>query len=186
MDAAVIAAYIAAGAAILASILSAVISYRSGKATRDAVTKQRSEDHRVRQLNELYGPMHILRKESRRLWKQLPPDPDPEPGVTEWRLIDHIEEIKSESDGRRRKVVDRILDINEQLREFIVGRAGLLLSFPAPDTFETFLIHSTTLAQHWDRGVNVTDPNSYVPFPGEIDSDIDSAIESLRAGLDSG
>ena len=90
---------IAAIIAAVAAIISAIISHKSGRATREAVDRQRSEDYRIRQLNELYGPMHVLRKESKSLWRQLPPDDHPEPGVTKWKLIDHIEEIKAELDA---------------------------------------------------------------------------------------
>lgn len=174
---------IAAIVAAAAAIASALISWLSNRSTRRAVDRQRSEDYRIRQLNELYGPMHMLRRQSRSLWKQLPPEPDPEPGVTKWKLIDHIEEIWAEPDDRRRMVVTSILEINEKLSELIIEKGGLLVEFPAPDTFETFLNHATTLRQHWERKRNVTDETSHVPFPGDIDRDINNAIEALRKKL---
>lgn len=178
-DATVIAALIAAGAALVTSIMSWSSSHRA----RKAVETQRTQDYRIRQLNELYGPLYMLRMMSRRLWKQLPGVDNAEPGVTDWKLIDHIVEIKGEEDAKRRLIVEDILKINDQLTELIVGKAGLLERVPPPASFEKFLEHARTLRIYWDQEANVAKGVAHLPFPGEIDDDVREALQTLRRDL---
>ncbi|HWA67413.1 MAG TPA: hypothetical protein VG899_13720 [Mycobacteriales bacterium] len=173
---------LAAGVAAVAAIAAAGLSYRGNLATNRAAEAQRQRDYRVRQLNELYGPLYMRRRLSRQLWKQLPGVPDAEPGVTQWHLIDHVEEIKTEQDAHRRQVVEEILKINDELTGLITGSAGLLVEFPAPQSFETFLVHAATLRMFWEQGRNATKA-AYIPFPGSIDRDIEDAITRLRSQL---
>lgn len=182
LDAGVIAAIIAS----IASLIASLIAWGSSYQARKAVENQRSQDYRVRQLNELYGPLYMRRMESRRLWKQLPGIPDAEPSSGVWNLIDHIEEIQAEAKAghhQRRLVVEAILGINHELRGLIVGAAGLLESFPPPESFERFLEHARTLKLHWEQGTNAKGV-AYLPFPGEIDGDIEAAITKLRRELE--
>jgi hypothetical protein len=178
IDVTLLAAIVAAVAAMAAAWL----SYRGNLATNRAAEAQRQRDYRLRQLNELYGPLYMRRRLSRQLWGQLPGVPDAEPGVTQWKLIDHVEEIKTEQDVHRRQVVEKILQINDELTALITGSAGLLEQFPAPQSFETFLEHAATLRMFWEQGRNATG-NAYIPFPGAIDADIAAAINRLRALL---
>lgn len=178
LEAGVIAAIIASFASLIASSL----AWGSSRQARKAVEKQRSQDYRVRQLNELYGPIYMRRMESRRLRKQLPDAASAESGKLDWHLLDHIEEIKNETNSHRRHIVKAILDINEELRALIVGAAGLLETFPPPESFEKFLEHARTLKIHWDQGRNA-EGVTYLPFPGEIDEDIAKAIQKLRSEL---
>lgn len=175
-----IATVVAASIAAVVAGFGAYLAWREGRLTRQAFDRHREEDFRVRQLSELYGPLHMRRRESRELWRQLPNVDDPTPGTTEWMLIDHITEIQAEEDGRRRGVVERILELNDELADLIQSKAGLLAEFPAPESFERFLVHRTTLRAHWERGENVTHGGAYEAFPSDIDDDIDSAIEQLR------
>jgi hypothetical protein len=175
---AVVTALIAATASLIAAVIAAI----STRGARKAVERQRSQDHRLRQLSELYGRLYMLRGTSRWLWQQLPGEANPTPGVTKWRLIDHIEEIKKEPDDRRRGIVEQILAINEQLTQLINGKAGLLEEIPPPPTFSTFLNHARTLTNLWNRGVNASEGVEYVPFPGDLDKDVLDAITRLRAG----
>lgn len=168
------------GAAV--ALVAALTSYLSSRESRQATENQRIEDRRVRQLNELYGPLYMRRKLSRRLWKQLPDIPNPDPEASQWRLIDHIEEIKGEADNRRRLIVEKILGINGELTDLLVGSAGLFEGFPPPDSFETFLEHAETLRLHWEKGSNAAGV-SYIPFPRGMDADIEAAIERIRSQL---
>ena len=171
----------AAVIAALAAIAAAVLSYKGNLATTRAAERQRARDYRIRQLNELYGPLYMRRRLSRQLWN-LPGPADAEPGVTKWKLIDHIEEINAEAGDHRRLIVGKILQLNDELSALIVGSAGLLEQFPPPTSFETFLEHAATLRIHWEQGTNASGV-THIPFPGEIDADIEAAIGRLRAAL---
>jgi hypothetical protein len=175
----------AAVLAALAALVAAGFSYRGVRATNRAAEAESTRSYRVQQLNQLYGPLYMRRRLSRQLYRQLPGIPDAELGVTEWKLIDHIEEIKVQSGDHRRLIVEKILQINEELSDLIIGSAGLLERFPPPKSFETFLEHATLLRLNWERGANASGA-ARVPFPPELDVDIPEAIIRLREGLDPG
>jgi hypothetical protein len=175
--------------AVIAAIIAAAVSFAtlgvslmSGHKTREAIKAQRIQDYRIRQLNELYGPLYMLRMTSRRLWRQLPGVPNAEPGVTNWNLVDHIQELKNEPDASRRLIVEEILKINSQLSDLIVGKAGLLEQVPPPESLEKFLEHARTLQVHWEQGADATGV-ARLPFPGEIDEAVREAIDRLRKDL---
>lgn len=173
------------GAAIIAAIAAtvvAIISYIGIRRTEKAAKKHAKRDYRIRQLGELYGPLYMRRKLTRRLWEQLPESLDPEPGVTPWNLVDHIEEIKLDPNDRRRLVVENILRENAEISTIITGSAGLLEDFPPPESFERFLEHEATLRMHWERGQNAIG-SGRKPFPADMDKDIEAAIKRLRADL---
>jgi hypothetical protein len=156
-------AVIAATIAAVVSLMALGVSLISGRRTQKAVEAQRIQDYRIRQLNELYGPLYMLRMTSRRLWRQLPGVLNAEPGVTQWHLIDHIQELKNEPEAHRRLIVEEILKINSQLSDLIVGEAGLLERVPPPESFEKFLEHARTLQVHWSEALMQPGPDT-CPF----------------------
>lgn len=162
-----------------ASLVVALAALYQNWTARRAVDKQRSQDYRIRQLSELYGPLYMLSVTGARLWSQLA---EPRGSLQKWRLIDHIEEIKNEPDERRRGIIARILEINSQRVHLIVGKAGLLKDLPPPESFSQFLEHASTLAAQWQRGMNATSAD-YIPFPREFDTDLKAALDDLRKGL---
>lgn len=177
---ATLGALIGAGAAVLASVLSLLSSRSASK----AVQRQRTTEYALRQLNELYGPLYMRRRLSLQLWKQLPGVPDAVPGVTKWKLIDHIEEIKANPSDKRYQLVENILEINRELSSLIVGEAGLLNEFPPPPSFTTFLEHANMLQVLWDKGINADQSGvDYVPFPGDFDPDVKASIDAVRKKL---
>lgn len=191
---------VAAGVAAVAAIVNAALSMFSVQAsnkTSRAIVESENEvkleiqrrveshdvagsdrDYRIRQLNELYGPMHMLRRRSRRLWEQL--KPDTLNSADEWHVHDHVTEIRA--DGVRSRILDDILHINEQLEDLIIGRAGLLWKQPAPDSFYEFLEHSALVSIAVEQG-GVPEGRKRVYFPEQFDRDVDEAFEALTRAI---
>jgi hypothetical protein len=199
---AIVAASIAAVVALLAAVLTFVGNHRQqtldkGAASRQAdlqrelakksdelqklllAQQQQSADltsKRTRvllQMNELYGPLFMLRSESRRLRSRVGPD------SSEWRVVDNIVELKA--DPVKSSIVESIISINTTLAELLVGKAGLLEQFPPPESFQDFLAHAQLLQSAWVRGENETDER--LPFPVQFDEDVEEALNRLRALL---
>lgn len=180
-NAAVLPAVIAAVAAIIAALVAVVGAIYNGRKQRrheeriERITRSRGErDYRVRQLNELYGPLFMLREQSNRLREQLPPRP--------WRLVDRIEEIRSNPADPRNQVVNSIVQLNSTMCALITGKAGLLQAFPPPSSFGIFLEHAELLKTYWEMGKNQEEQNRR-PFPLEFDDDIRAAIDEVMADL---
>ncbi len=127
------------------------------------------------QMNELYGPLFMLRSESRRLRSRIGPD------SSEWRVVDHIVELKG--DPVKSSIVESILSINSTLVDLLVGKAGLLEQFPPPESFQEFLAHARLLQSAWVRGENET--HERLPFPVQFDENVQEALSRLRAQLGS-
>ena len=132
-------------------------------------------DYKIRQLNELYGPLFMLRAESRRLREQIGPPSE------EWRLVDHIAEVKV--DQTRAPIVERILAINSRISELVIGKAGLFVSYPSPNSFQEFLSHARLLALSWEAGADQS-PEHRLPFPLDFDQDVESAMALIGHDLE--
>lgn len=178
VDATLIAAVIAAGAALVGVFLTA---WGNDRARREAA-KSAKYNRRFAQLNELYAPIVIRRGLSKLLWVQLTGDRTAVPGVTKWKLIDHIEEIKSEQDPRRREIVERILEINQQISTLILKNGAHLNELPPPDSVPDFLEHAATLETLWKVGTNA-DAVHFVEFPAGFDDDLDGAVAAIQKDL---
>ncbi len=134
----------------------------------------RGHEYKIQQLNELYGPVFMLRAESRQLRERVGPPSQ------EWRLVDHIAEVKT--DPLRSRIVEEILAINSRIGDLVIGRAGLLARHPAPTSFQEFLAHARLLQMSWEAGVD-QDPAHRAPFPLAFDEDVAIAIDQLTADL---
>lgn len=170
IDATFTAALIAAAAATLGTIATVVLAWMQ----RSAHVSDARRALILKQLNELYGPLFMLRTTSAQLRDRVGPNDGT------WRLVDHIVEVKR--DPTKAAIVQEILTINERISELIEGQAGLLVEFPPPRSFEEFLPHARLLKMRWERGAN-QDAEDRFPFPRALDDDIASSIRKLKAGL---
>lgn len=201
----VVAAFVAAGVALSGAIVTVVYQSKMSRRqqthqltiadrqqahemkldgiARSFTMSQQEIDWRVRQLNELYGPLRMLRATSKRLRQSLPTT-----GASgaRWRLVEHIPEARA--DPAMSLLVEAILRIDVAIEDLLINKAGLMEAGDLPKSFEVFMHHSRLLHLAWSQGgrltretglVDVTD----VPFPDEIDDDIGRAIERIEAAL---
>ncbi len=198
-------AWIAAGAAVLAAVVTILAQLamtrrqqtfetsssarqqahemKLDQIARDFSMRQREIDWRVRQLNEVYGPLRMLRATSRLLRDSLPKT---EADGQRWRLVRHIEESRQKAEYR--VIVEGILRISRAIEDILVAKAGLLEGEEIPASFSKFMQHSRLLQIAWGAPTNVTEQPDLVgvadvPFPDEIDQDIETAIASVQKHL---
>jgi len=120
----------------------------------------------------------MLRATNNRLRKSLP-EMEPEPDQkTRWRLVKHIQDAKT--DPSQKFIVDAIISINVETEKLLTNKAGLLEAERLPPSFATFMQHSRLLRLAWEtEKVDAGD----VPFPIEIDADIQRDVDSIRSAL---
>lgn len=203
---ATVAAFVAAAAAFVAALFAALVSFvaamitvvaqlvmasrqRSHEMRLEAITenfslRQQEVDWRVRQINELYGPLQMYRATSKRLRESLPAfEKD---GTTRWRLVMHIPDAKA--NPGQKIVVEEILSISKAIESLLLHKAGLMEATEPTENFAKFMHHSRLLRIAWRHGgvlgtgpgqVDVTD----VPFPDAVDEDISKAVTRIRAAL---
>lgn len=146
--------------------------------------RQQEMNWRVRQLNELYGPLRMLRSTSKSLRDSLPRY---EPNGERWRLVRHLPDAKARDEYRI--IVDEILRIGGAIEDLLINKAGLMESVDLPPSFAQFMHHSRLLRIAWELGADfksepgVTDISD-IPFPDEIDQDISKAIAVISAALE--
>ena len=169
-DATLFAALVAASAAVIGTIVTIAIAIMQ----RSAQVRDAARALTLKQLNELYGPLFMLRTTSRQLRDRIGPNDGT------WRLVDHISEIQS--DPTKSRIVEEILRISGTISRLLEGQAGLLIDFPPPKSFEEFLPHARLLAMSWDAGED-QDPTSRFPFPDAFDDNVADAVRRLKERL---
>ncbi len=191
MNTTVIAAIIAAVAAVLAAATSAVTAILTNRwqSQSDSSLKrleqqfsdrQRETDYRRRQLNDFYGRVYMLRRQSESLRRLLP---DRDQAGNRWRLVDHIIDVRNGGDNRQKEAVKTILQLNKEIAGLLTTSVGLYHQFPAPQSYTEFVQHYELLQLAWDQGQNQNEAQR-LPFPDQFDPDLNSAIEAIKRRLD--
>ncbi|VEG40474.1 Uncharacterised protein [Mycolicibacterium flavescens] len=183
------ATLIAACATLLAACIAAIASVAGAIMTKNTANRQKqSEKNKLeiencrKQLGQLYEPLAIRRLKSRRLYDKLRDEMNVAPvGQQEWRLVDHIVDVKNGTKAAKSAVVE-ILKINDEIESLMTKNAGLIETSPRHDSFDRFIRHNALLQEAWKQGTNQK-PNAREKFPYEIDDDIESDVLSIRQRL---
>jgi len=166
--------------AAIAAIIAAAMSVRTSRTLQHNVDIEHEIEFRRRQLNELYGPIHMKQSTSVSLRKMLPGLQD---DGTKWRLVDHIEEVQSEGNESIINCVEEILRINEEIKDALISKSALYISFPPPLTLSHYIAHVKLLSLAWKQGRN-EDPENRLPFPDDFDNVIEDAVRRIRQRLE--
>ncbi len=169
------APYVASGVALIA----AAVSYAIARGNRIATRRQERASFRRTQLAEFYEPLAMLRMTTRELRRSLPAE---EPEGTRWRLVNHIDEVKR--DVSQRAVAEAIISLNTQVEQILVGKAALIEG-ERPPSLDKFMRHSKLLKIAWDLadGAGAAVGLDDVPFPDEIDDELELGRSAVRAAL---
>lgn len=176
----VVAAFVASAVALLTGVSSWVIA----RGNRSAARREERVRFRLQQLNEFYEPLAMLRVTSRSLRKSLRQSED---DGSRWRLVRHIDEVKN--NPAQARIAEAIIAINVQIEDVLVNKAGLMEG-ERPSSFERFMHHSRLLRIAWEgSGTGGTSPSGVttvedVPFPDEIDDDLDIGRQAVRRALE--
>lgn len=176
-------------ATLIAACIAALFSFIGAVMTRNTANRQKQSEKNKqeiencrKQLGQLYEPLAIRRLKSRRLYDKLRDEMNVAPvGQQEWRLVDHIVDVKNGSEAAKSAVVE-ILKINDEIESLIANNAGLLETSPRHDSFNRFIAHNALLQEAWKQGANQK-PNAREKFPYEIDDDIESDSLIIRQRL---
>jgi hypothetical protein len=191
MNATVVSAIIAAIAAGLSAIMSAVTAVLTNKwqSQNDSSIKrleqqfsdrQRETDYRRRQLNDFYGRVYMLRRQSESLRRLLP---DKDKTGSRWRLVDHIIDVRNSTNAKQKQAVQMILELDKGIAELLTTNVGLYHQFPAPQSYTDFVQHYELLQLAWDQNQNQNETER-LPFPDQFDIDLNAAIEAIKGKLD--
>jgi hypothetical protein len=102
---------------------------------------------------------------------------------TKWRLVDHIEELKQENNESIINCVEEMLRINEEIKDALVAKSALYISFPPPLTLSHYIAHVRLLSLAWKQGRN-EDADNRLPFPDDFDDVIEDAVRRIRQRLE--
>jgi hypothetical protein len=172
------AAGLTALVAIVVPLVNARLQRRINERAAGEEMRRRTLERRTQQLNELYGPVLLLRRQSYYLSQKLregKAEPD------NWHILDHVQEVLS--DPTDAVLAQIISGINEKIEDHIVNHAGLLYTAGPPESWVLFLGHCRVLRMALEGGA-VPALNEFSYFPSEFDRDLQEAYDALRAEVD--
>jgi hypothetical protein len=180
-----------ATATLIAAVFAGVIALIGTRATFSTAKSQRANDLREKdiafrrqQLNELYGPVYMLRLSTESSYKALRDHLGVgQAAAPRWALVDHIAELKRD-DSAVVFLMTNIVDHNKQIEDILRSKFGLLISHRPPPSFSKFMEHSQQLRDAWNQGVTLPE-DIRVKFPRpEFDQDIGDALDKLKEEID--
>lgn len=174
------AALIGAGVAAFTSLVVALLQipiqkYIAGRADRRDQQKLRAE-RLTSQLNDLYGPLLLLRRQNKYLYDKLRAG-KPE----DWHLLENIASVQG--NPTERALAEAILKIDMEMEELIIQNAGLARGIGLPDSFTKFLGHSRALSIAWDRGGDVPTASEFEHFPVEFATEVEEGFNAIEREL---
>jgi len=125
-----------------------------------------SLEFKLRQVNELYGPLRHLLDQNAVLAKQIRVGKsDPE----KWRLMDHLPGILD--DPRDGAIAKAIVEIDSRIQDLITTKAGLVMGGVLPQSFTSFGSHYQLLKLAMGgMKISPTDVGYY--YPRELDNEV--------------
>jgi hypothetical protein len=182
-DAALIGAGIAAAAAIITGFLNHVWQREREADHESAASRKARSDRITKQLSGLYGPLRLLTSQSAALAEKLREGKeDPE----NWHLLHHLKVVVE--DPADKAIVEQIIEINGEIEQRILNKAGLLQDGTVPESFILFLGHYRQLKiavdAMIDAGENVPGEitaKKFESYPRQFDDDVKAGYESLWA-----
>jgi len=166
------------------AIIAIIINWLCVRATLRHALKREfgkiSLDYKIRQLNELYGPLLMMIEQNTRLHKKLCEN---KRGSDEWRLVDHIPDVLANPEDRA--IVDEIMGINSTIEELIQTKAGFIRAPRPPESFSLYLAHYRILRLAYDQKGMPQGAQAY-PYPRDLNNDVREAYNSIQreiAGL---
>jgi hypothetical protein len=165
-----------------ATFIAAVVAAWSSVLTAKRQGKYQQMQYSTRQLSELYGPLQMLRGESKELRSKIGPAEQDLNDPVGWRLVDHIVDISNKPSTPDYKIVEVIISINKRIADTMKEKGGLSIDAKPPDSFSVFLAHAELLEESWRTHIS-QEGRTRTPFPRNLDQDIDKAVRTLRKRL---
>lgn len=175
--AAIVSSVVSGTVSVIAVIANIKISNRSLKQSAAKDIAKVSVELKIRQLNELYGPLLQLTEQDRRLAMKLREGKE-DPG--NWRLLDHFPEILT--DPRDGPLARAILDVDAKIEDLVINKGGLVRGGTPPASFTMFLAHYRLLKLAMDG--HQIHPTADDYYPRQFDEDVKTAYEGIKSEID--
>jgi hypothetical protein len=177
-----IATLIGVGVVALITLAGFFMNYKITKKTLNYVTAREiskiSLEFKIRQLNELYGPLSNLVELNRRLALKLREDKsDPE----NWRLLNNLPAVLE--NPRDKAIVNEIIDVDAKIEDLIINKGGFIRSPGPPESFILFLIHYIILKLAID-GKEIPQVSDFELYPRELNEDVKVACDTIKRDID--
>ena len=180
--AALLGAAVGAGGSVITAVVLTfgnwVISKTKVKDETAAKIRMELLEYRLRQINELYGPLSLLIAQNGRLAKKLREGkhkPD------EWRLLNNVETVLA--DSKDSEIVREIINIDEEIEIIIKSKGGLIEEEHPPEVFELLLGHIKTLKLAINSGKNPNVVDEYEYYPKGFDEYIRRTHEKIKRDI---
>lgn len=134
-----------------------------------------SIDLKIKQLNELYGPLHLLIEQNKILAHKLREGKaDPE----NWKLLDNLLDVLGNQQDKA--ILDEIMEINAKIEKLIIGKGGFIRSPGPPESFHLFLGHNKILKLAIEGNKERPHVSEFEYYPRELDIDVKEAYNAIR------
>lgn len=172
--ASIIGSLCTSGAAVAAVVVNSVVTRHSLRVTTARDFAKMALEFRLRQVNELFGPLMLYKEQSTRLHHKVrhgKPDPD------NWRLLDYAPAILEDPvDG---PMVREILRIVHEMELLIISKGGLMRSGGIPASFKAFLHHAAIMRSAFAEGAHRLEFEAADYYPRQMDIDVEQAYNDL-------
>jgi hypothetical protein len=173
-QATLLGAMIAGGTALVAAVLTVLIQRHALKRGERFALRQQEMQRTERQIDELYGPLILLRRQSNYLWSKLREGK----ADADWRLLNHIEEVKA--DPIEYAIAQELVRLNDLSQELMLKHPALIYRHELPESFHRFLAHVGVVKVALEMG-RVPGNGQFIYYPPEFDRDLEAAYSALVA-----
>lgn len=185
-DAALLGAVIAGVASLLTAILTTFLAnlwQREREGKQESAASRAARAARITdQLSGLYGPLRMLVSQSAALAEKMREGkPEPE----NWHLLHNLAVVVANPADEA--IVEQIIEINGQIEQLVLTKAGLLQDGTVPDSFVAFLGHFRQLTIAFEAATQTGEvpeeiiAKQFESYPREFDTDVVSGYEALRS-----
>jgi len=171
-QATILGAAIAGATALVAAVITVMIQRYSIRRGERFALKQRAIERTERQIDQLYGPLILIRRQSNYLWSKLREGK----ADADWRLLNHIEEVRA--NPTEYAIAQELVRLNGLSQELILGHPVLIYKHVFPDSFHKFLAHAGVVKVALEMG-RVPGDGQFIYYPAEFDRDLEAAYEGL-------
>ena len=171
-QATLLGAIIAGTAALLTAMITVSIQRHSISRGEKFAFRQQSLQRTERQIDELYGPLILLRRQSKYLWTRLREGK----ADKDWRLLNHIDEVQA--DPAEYAIAQELVRLNELSQEIILKHPALIYNQVFPESFHKFLAHAGIVKVALQMG-RVPGDGTFIYYPSEFDRDLEAAHAAL-------
>ena len=176
-QATIVGASIAAVSALVTATVAVVVQHRISSNERKVQSLRSEAEFRLQQMNRLYGPLILLRQQSKYYWEKLREGK----GADNWRLLDNLDQVRSNPADLA--LAQLLVQLNTRSEKVILENAGLMFGPSMPDCFHRFLGHCGIVRVAVEQG-RIPGAASYMHYPPDFDTELERGYLATRAAYE--